>query len=283
MFKTLRVLRDLGVTYSTVIDLGCADGSFLLTAAAQGLIPGAVPFNVDANPLYRDSLNQIRDVLGGDYFIGAIADFEGEAQLGEAAHPYWSSLRPADDMYWQRINNLRTAKHMTVPTTSLDAAQKRFGLKPPFLLKLDIQGSELPAFKGGVSVLAETTVVIVEADIADFQDLNRFLVEHDFVLFNVTHPSYDRQGRLGWFYPIYVQRKISNVLPGRFWNSDHDESVIQGQVQRRESIVANNQLLLKLIRREPLEISRLSACPCGSGRRYKECHGALGLSEHERG
>ena len=275
MFKTLGVLRDLGVTYSTVIDLGCADGWFLLTAAAQGLIPGAVPFNVDANPLYQDSLKQIRDALGGDYLIGAVADFEGEARLGEAAHPYWSSLRPADDLYWQRINNLRTAKEMTVPTTSLDAARKRFGLKPPFLLKLDIQGSELSAFKGGLSVLAETNVVIVEADIADFQDLNRFLVEHDFVLFNLTNPGYDRQGRLGWFYPIYVHGKISNALPGKLWNSDRDESVIQAQVERRESILANNQLLLKLIRREPLEVSRVGPCPCGSGKRYKECHGAL--------
>jgi len=139
VLETLRVLRDLGVTYSTAIDLGCADGSFFLAAAAQGLVPGAVPFNVDANPLYQDSLKQIRDALGGDYFIGAIADFEGEAQLREAAHPYWSSLRPADDVYWQRIGNPRNGKQITVPTTSLDAAQKRFGLKPPFLLKLDIQ------------------------------------------------------------------------------------------------------------------------------------------------
>jgi len=127
-----------------------------------------------------------------------------------------------------------------------------------------------------VSVLAETNVVIVEADIADFQDLNRFLVEHDFVLFNLTHLCYDRQGRLGWFYPIYVQRKLdSNVLATKLRNSDYDESVIQAQVQRRKWILANNQLLLKLIRGEPLDASRLSPCPCGSGKRYKECHGAL--------
>ena len=80
----------------------------------------AVPLNVDANRIYEDSLKAIKEVLGGHYRICAITDHEGEIEITESVHPYWSSLRPAGDVYWSRVNDLTTSK-VKVPATTLDA------------------------------------------------------------------------------------------------------------------------------------------------------------------
>ena len=99
---TLERLFKKEVFYSTVIDVGCADGHFFLNH--MKLFPNAVPLNIDANRLYETSLKAIKDVVGGDYFIGAITDYIGEIDLTESVHPYWTSIRPEGDNYWSRIN-----------------------------------------------------------------------------------------------------------------------------------------------------------------------------------
>src|ERR1700679_2225886 len=77
----LAILREKGVRYGTAIDLGCADGHFFLQHFLLGIFPEAVPFNIDANALYEESLRAIKEVCGGDYLIGAIADRPGTIEM----------------------------------------------------------------------------------------------------------------------------------------------------------------------------------------------------------
>src|SRR5215813_10428491 len=46
---TIARLFNKGVRYSTVIDVGCADGSFFLSLFSKGFFADAVPLNIDAN------------------------------------------------------------------------------------------------------------------------------------------------------------------------------------------------------------------------------------------
>jgi len=59
---TLGILAHKGVRYSTVIDLGCADGNFYLQHFDR---PGSIVVNVEANAMYEPSLREIRQVLEG--------------------------------------------------------------------------------------------------------------------------------------------------------------------------------------------------------------------------
>ncbi|MHC2415418.1 hypothetical protein ACVJGC_008009 [Bradyrhizobium diazoefficiens] len=93
---TLQNLFAKGVRYGAVIDLGCADGHFVLNHLSR--LGGAVPLNIDANRIYENSLKAIKEVLGGHYRICAITDHEGEIEITESVHPYWSSVRPAGDL-----------------------------------------------------------------------------------------------------------------------------------------------------------------------------------------
>jgi len=289
--RSLRSLAAHGVRFATVIDVGCADGNYFLSLVTAGLAEGAVPLNIDPNPVYEQSLRAIHDVLGGHYRICAIANCEGDVELTTSAHPYWSSLRPKGDVYWERINNL-AQDTIIVPATTLDRLREEINLKPPFLLKLDVPGAETAVLNGASRTLKDTNIVICETDMDDFEAINATLIAHDFVLYDLTRLNYLSDGRLGWFYPVYVRRELAAAKPAPFWEAAQNEAVIQSQVERREAVLKWNAQILESIRRsmepaaadaapEPAPalavnapISRNAPCPCGSGLKYKHCCGA---------
>jgi FkbM family methyltransferase len=268
----LERLCQKGVSYSTVIDVGCADGNFFLSL--MKLFPDAVPLNIDANRLYETSLSSIKDAVGGDYFIGVVTDHVGEVEITESVHPYWSSIRPEGDIYWSRINSLIKDK-IHISATTLDALVDKLALNPPFLLKLDIQGAERSALVGASAVLKNTHVVICEADLDDFQEINTVLFNAGFQLYDLTHISRLSDGTLGWFYPVYINKKLQGVRPGAFWDQKENEAVINVQVARREQILKSNATILNRLRYRNVHIGRNEPCPCGSGRKFKHCCGSL--------
>jgi hypothetical protein len=158
----------------------------------------------------------------------------------------------------------------------LDALVGEFGLLPPYLIKLDVQGAEGSVLSGASDVLRGTNVVVCEADVADFQDLNRLLVEAGFVLHDVTQLNRDTHGNLGWFYPIYVNAALDVAKPKTLWRQEDNARVIEVQVERRQAILKRNAELLRRLgsKAAPSEVGRNAPCPCGSGRRYKHCCGA---------
>lgn len=271
---TIERLFNKGVRYSTVIDVGCADGHFYLNL--MRLFPGAVPLNIDANRLYEGSLKAIKDVVGGNYRISAITDYVGEIEITESVHPYWSSIRPAGDPYWSRVNDLIKTK-VKVSATTLDTLVKELALKPPFLLKLDVQGAEKVALVGARDVLENSNVVICEADIDDFQDINNTLVDAGFGLYDITALSRVQDGTLGWFYPVYINRKLDDVRPHAFWEAKDNDAVIGLQVERRTMILKSNTEILNRLRYGHHEVGRNEPCPCGSGRKFKHCCGSYAV------
>lgn len=240
---SIAVLQQKGLTFSTVIDIGCADGHFFLNHAVRGLLPGATALNIDANPLYEDSLKAIQDAMGGHYFLGAVSDQAGELEMTFSVHPYWSSLRPSGDLYWARVNDLEQSK-AKVKTVTLDQLVSGLALKPPYLIKLDVQGAELAALGGAREVLRETDVVICEADIHDFHDIDAALVEAGFGLFDLTYPQWTSDQTLGWFHPVYLNRRKDHIRRRSFWDPALNEQVIKANIERRNGILKQNAAAL---------------------------------------
>ena len=96
--------------------------------------------------------------------------------------------------------------------------------------------------------LKETDVVICEADLDDFAGLNRILEDAGFVLYDLTQITRIADQSLGWFYPVYLNRRLDSIRQRPFWDASRDELVIEKQNQRRQSILAKNAELLELIR-----------------------------------
>lgn len=244
---TLLSLAQKGLRYATVFDLGCADGHFFVDHFMSGLFQEAVPVNIDANPLYEESLRQIQATFGGHYRIAAASDAPGEIEMTMSIHPYWSSLRPRDDLYWERINKLASGVQR-VPALRLDDLVAELRLTPPYLLKLDVQGAEVQALRGARKMLAETSVVICEADIADFQAINAEIVGAGFDLYDITVVNRLADDTLGWFYPVYLSRRLAHLKPRRFWRDSSNENIIQQQIKRREQILDRLATVLPQIR-----------------------------------
>ena len=245
---SLRLLAAKGLRYRTVIDLGCADGHFFLQHFSLGLLTGAVPVHVDANSIYEASLRAIRDTLGGHYVIAAATDHVGEAELTVGSHPYWSSLLNHRDAYWQRMNKLHAGK-VKVPAVTVDSLSRQFGLSPPFLLKLDIQGAERAVLSGARETLKETDVVICEIDLSDFHDLDRIMDEAGFSLFDITVLRRMADGSLGWFYPVYLNKRRDGIRNRTLWDPSVNEAVTEMQRQRRQQILEYNARVLADLRK----------------------------------
>ncbi len=244
---SLALLASQGVRYSTVIDIGCAEGYFFVSHYCRGLFPDSVPVMIDANPCYAPVLQEIQDTVGGHYVIAAASDTAGELRFTQGAHPYWSSLRPPSDPYWQRVNNL--AQHEeTVPAIRLDDLASSLGLKPPYLIKLDVQGAEVQALRGAPTVLAETDVVIVEADIADFRAIDAQLNEAGFDLYDLTTLVWPEGQALGWFYPVYLNRRLNHLREKQFWKDGQNDAMIGMQTDRQQQIRAFYDDVLPKIR-----------------------------------
>jgi FkbM family methyltransferase len=239
----LAVLFAKGVRYSTAIDVGCADGTFFLINRYFGILAGATPVNIEANPVYEESLRAIRDCVGGHYVIGAASDVEGEAEMTLGVHPYWSSLRDREDLYWKQIHNLSQGTR-TVRTFTIDGLAEQLGLQAPYLIKLDVQGAEAEVLRGARRVLEQTDVVICEANMNDFQSVHGPLVEAGLELFDITQLQRIDDYMLGWFYPVYLSRRLNSLKASTLWNSLHSEQVIQRQIQRRASLLQVNAKIL---------------------------------------
>jgi FkbM family methyltransferase len=248
--STLYGLFKKGIRYSTVVDLGCADGSFYLTHAALGVFADSIVVNVDANPLYESSLKAIKDVVGGHYLIAAVTDRSGEVEMTTSVHPYWNSLCAEDHPYWDAVRHLHRNKHgsMKVPAITLDDVVRKFDLKPPFLLKLDVQGSEVEALRGGSEMLEHTGVVICETAIGEFEAVNRTLVGAGFDLFDVTALNWLRDRSLGWFYPVYLNRRLAERTKFSDWGGMFNEESVTAQAQRRSAILTHNEGMLEQLR-----------------------------------
>lgn len=241
--SALVALFEKGVRYASVVDIGCADGHFFLYYHSLGIFPGASVLNIDANAIYEPSLKAIQEVIGGHFFIGAITDHAGEIEMTNAVHPYWNSLRPDNDLYWERVNCLAGTK-VKVPAQTLDALVTRLQLKPPYLLKLDVQGAEVPALRGARRVLEETHAVMCEADIDDFEQIDAVLREAGFGLFDLTEHNWLADRTLGWFYPVYINHKLDGIRRHSFWDKKDNPRIIQLQIDRRRGILESNAAYL---------------------------------------
>jgi len=245
---SLKLLAAKGLRYRTVIDLGCADGHFFLQHLSLGVFAGAIPVNVDANPIYEHSLSAIRDVVGGSYVIAAMAEHVGEVELTLGSHPYWSSLLAENASYWQRMNKLHQGR-TKVRAMTMDSLARDLRLVPPFLLKLDVQGAELAVLKGARETLKETDVVICEIDLADFNRLDRLMDDSGFALFDMTELRRIGDGSLGWFYPVYLNHRRDELRARTLWEPSSNQIVLEMQRKRRAQVLEYNARVLAEIRK----------------------------------
>jgi FkbM family methyltransferase len=148
---TLARLARHRLPVGTVVDVGASDGRW--SRLVRPTFPGARYLLLDANPVHEPALrayaaSQSRTA----YAIRAAGDYEGEVYF-DGSHAFLGQA--------SRVK--RDEHHVLVPMTTLDAAVALHGCPPPYLLKLDTHGFELPILRGAARVLAEASILVIEA------------------------------------------------------------------------------------------------------------------------
>jgi FkbM family methyltransferase len=197
--------------------------------------------------MYEPSLRQVQEVLGGHYVIAGVSDREGKIELQTGSHPYWASLLPADHSYWSGSHN-RPGETVTVRAVTLDCLVEELAAKPPFLLKLDLQGGELAALRGGEKMLGDTDCVIVESSPDEFPAVCNFLNSCNFGLFDFTQPARLGDGTLYEFYPAFLSRRLDHLRTKDPFSPEQVSRLIAAMEGHRRTMLERNAKLLAEMR-----------------------------------
>lgn len=118
----------------------------------------------------------------------AVGACDGRTVLKETSNPLLTSvLQPSARSVSVSEGASRVVAEREVEVVALDAWAERNGISPPGLLKLDVQGFELPALRGATQLLTQTKAVYAEAHLepvyetaSTFSEIDLFLRELGF-------------------------------------------------------------------------------------------------------
>lgn len=162
-FPVLAHFKSKGFEPKTIIDCGSHVGDW--ARMVQFLYPNTPIHLIDILDITRpDGSKADSDIVNRVNHYGALDEKPGEKIL------YHSETYPAlTTLYKDTWNPEETFVPICVPTTTLDTIFETATIEAPILLKLDIQGGELAAIKGGKKkVLPKTDVIVCEGSYKSF-------------------------------------------------------------------------------------------------------------------
>lgn len=196
-----------------IIDVGVADGTFEI----YDEFPRATYLLIEPMEEFVPALQWISKNYDAHYVLAAAGVENGNSTIffdDQMAQMHGASLFSASEA----VNT----RSRTISVRRLDSIVREKGLKGPFLLKIDTQGTELEVLAGAEGILQEVEVVILEASFFTFgknrplfNEVIRFMEDHGFYpydFFGGFNRSFD--GALGQIDVAFVKTN------GQF-RSDH--------------------------------------------------------------
>jgi FkbM family methyltransferase len=150
MQKALERSVKRGTEVGTVIDVGASDGRW--SKICQASFPEAHFLMVEAQKEHEEKLKIYADANEKvEYVIAAAGRENGEIYFDNSSlFGGLASETPLEE------------DHVVVPVVSLDSEVKKRNLPPPYLLKLDTHGFEIPILEGATEVIKQSSLIIIE-------------------------------------------------------------------------------------------------------------------------
>jgi len=150
LHAALKRLKRRGVQLETIIDVGASDGRWSRRVMTH--YPTAAYLLLEANAVHFPALEAFtRRYPRSAYAPGVVGSapgtiyFDASEPLGGAAY-----TNPAPGL-------------VPLTMTTIDAEVIQRGLQPPYLLKTDTHGFEVPILDGAAHTLTQTSILILEA------------------------------------------------------------------------------------------------------------------------
>jgi FkbM family methyltransferase len=151
MSAYIKRVRAMGFIPSSVIDVGVADGTFALYDGFRG----ARFLLIEPMKEFEPALKSICRHINGKYELIAASNSTGNSEIFYSEYLHGASTR-------LKMNNKREVR-----TQTIDALVEKHKMKGPFVIKVDVQGSEIDVMSGALKTLEETEIVILEANLFD--------------------------------------------------------------------------------------------------------------------
>lgn len=188
----LRRRTKAGWRFATIIDVGASNGCW--SRRARRFFPDAAIFLVEAQSTHGPALARFKSgARNVDYAMAAAGDRDGEIYFD------------ASDPFGGVASHAPFPGCLTVPVRSIDSLVRERGLKPPFLLKLDTHGFEVPILEGARETLAQTGLIIVEtynfkvaAEALRFHEMCAWLEERGFRCIDLCEPMHRPKDGAFW-------------------------------------------------------------------------------------
>jgi FkbM family methyltransferase len=195
-FAVQRVISR-GIDISTVLDVGASDGRWSLSILK--LFPGARYHLVEANAYHKPSLDRlIKKHDNFSYTLAVGSDQDGTVYF-DPSNPFGGSAAKE-----------KRANMMEFPATTLDTEIEKFGLLPPYLIKLDTHGFELPILNGARNALNNTSLAVMETynfqlqpNALKFYEMCEFMERRGFSVIDLSQPAWRPRDYAFWQMDIF--------------------------------------------------------------------------------
>jgi FkbM family methyltransferase len=139
-----------GIEVSTILDIGASDGKW--SRLALKYFPQARVLAFEPLAERKAALEAFKAHDARFDYLSAVA---GD-RAGEIA------FHVSQDLDGSGVSPTRSPSDRTISMTTVDRAVKEHGLPPPYLLKFDTHGFEVPILDGAVKSLASTSLIVME-------------------------------------------------------------------------------------------------------------------------
>lgn len=209
----LKRISSRDIEINTIIDIGASDGRW--SKEAMQYYPNVSYLLIEANPLHEEKLKQFKATHKNvDYILAAAGDTEGKAFFcNEDLFGGLASHGPS-----------ATGKCIESSMTTVDAEVGKNNLKPPFLIKMDTHGFEVPIIEGAKKSLEKTNYLILETynfKVAQksllFYEMCSYLEEKGFRPVDIYGPGFRPKDNFWWQIDfIYARSDIKELSDNTF-------------------------------------------------------------------
>lgn len=180
--------KELGFRPGGIFDVGVGSG----TPEIYDTFPGVPLMLVEPVPDFEPVLKELARVYGAEYVLAAAGDRSGTTML----HFHTDNL-DSSSLLREIEGELVDGQAHEVRMVTLDELARARRLPKPYLVKVDVQGSELQVLDGASKVLADTELVILETTLfavfiggPQLYDVLRYMKDRGFVAYDVFGPFY---------------------------------------------------------------------------------------------
>ncbi len=182
--------KKCGFSPATVFDVGAAFGEW--TEKCSKIFPQAHYFLFEPLKEYQLRLqNLVQHLKQAKYFPIALGAGRRQALIN--VHQDWVG----SSFFQEREGASVDGQKRAVPVQSLDEIVAQTRARPPYLMKLDVQGAELDVLEGAGKTLEQTEYMILEVCLFEtmlaaplFFEVLEFMQKRDFVLYDVLSLGY---------------------------------------------------------------------------------------------